>query len=419
MQSSLRILAGSPARPTAERFLAGWIARITGPHLDGEKPQRKSADRARYWRLWLWTFGIWTVLGLAQAGQYYFFPDPQDGPVSLTRALGLGFGLWYTWALLWLIAFPLARRFPLGSNHWRGPLALHMAAAIYFSAIKLVIDYPIIKLLYCPTPEKLTFPVFLHMACSGPFLRYILYYWAMIGVAHALDYYGKYREGELHAAELEAGLVRAQLQLLKSQLQPHFLFNTLNAISALVHTDVEAADRVLARLGDLLRLALEDFGLQEAPLARELEVVRAYLEIEQARLGPRLSIVQDVAANTLDAWVPTFLLQPLVENSIRHGIAPRAGRGRIEIRAWRDRDVLHLEVRDDGPGFPAKMTAGGVGLSNTRARLFHLYGEAQRLQTRNDPRGGCFVQVTLPFREQVEFPFDDGRTPDDPSADRR
>jgi anti-sigma regulatory factor (Ser/Thr protein kinase) len=419
MRSPVPIPTGSLARPAAERFLVGWLARITEPHLNGHRPRMKSAYRSRYWRLWLWTFGIWTVLGLAQAGQYYFFPDPGDGPLSLTRALGLGFGLWYTWALLWLVAFPLARSFPLGSNHWRGPLALHTAAAIYFAAIKIVIDYPIIKLLYCPTPEKLTFPVFLQMACSGPFLRYILYYWAMIGVAHALDYYGKYREGELHAAELEAGLVRAQLQLLKSQLHPHFLFNTLNAISALVHTDVEAADRMLARLGELLRLALEDFGLQEAPLAREMEVVRSYLEIEQARLGSRLSINLDVAANTLDAWVPTFLLQPLVENSIRHGIAPRAGRGHIEVRAWRDRDVLHLEVRDDGPGFPPKLTSGGVGLANTRARLFHLYGEAQRLQTRNDPRGGCVVQVTLPFRDQVENLFDDGRTPDDSSADRR
>ncbi len=241
----------------------------------------------------------------------------------------------------------------------------------------------------------------------------------MIGVAHALDYYGKYREGELHAAELEAGLARAQLQLLKSQLHPHFLFNTLNAISALVHTDVEAADRMLARLGDLLRLALEDFGLQEAPLARELEVVRSYLEIEQARLGSRLSIIVDVGPDTLDAWVPTFLLQPLIENSIRHGIAPRAGKGRIEVHARRDREVLHLEVRDDGPGFPALPPCGGVGLANTRARLFHLYGEAQRLQTRNEPRGGCVVQVTVPFREQAENFFDDGRTPDVANADRR
>ncbi len=140
---------------------------MSSPHRNGQKPQRVPAYRSRYWRLWLWTFGIWTVLGLAQAGQYYFFPDPADGPVPLMRALGLGFGLWYTWALLWLIALPLARRFPLGSHHWRGPLALHMAAAVYFAAIKLVIDYPIIKLLYCPTPELLTFPVFLQMAFSG------------------------------------------------------------------------------------------------------------------------------------------------------------------------------------------------------------------------------------------------------------
>jgi two-component system, LytTR family, sensor kinase len=158
--------------------------------------------------------------------------------------------------------------------------------------------------------------------------------------------------------------------------------------------------------------------LQEAPLARELEVVRSYLEIEQARLGPRLSVCLDVGADALDACVPTFLLQPLVENSIRHGIAPRAAPGRIEVRARRDRDWLHLEVRDDGLGLPAQPASGGVGLTNTRARLFHLYGEAQRLEACNDPRGGCVVQVTLPYREQVETSVEDVRDADDRNADR-
>jgi LytS/YehU family sensor histidine kinase len=255
------------------------------------------------------------------------------------------------------------------------------------------------------------------MAFADQFLRYILYYWAMIGVGHALDYYGKYRDGELRAAQLEIGLAHARLQLLKSQLQPHFLFNTLNAISALVYTNAEAADRTVARLGDLLRLALEDFGVQEAPLARELEVLRSYLDIEQTRLGDRLTVCWDVGPDTTDALVPTFLLQPLVENAIHHGVAPRSDPGRIEISVWRRGGLLHLRVRDDGPGLPAGPISGGVGLANTRARLFHLYGAAQRLEMGNDPRGGCAVQVTLPFRELAEINGEATRVADDPHPD--
>jgi len=208
--------------------------------------------------------------------------------------------------------------------------------------------------------------------------------------------------------------------LLKTQLQPHFLFNTLNAISALVHVDVEAADRMLVRLGDLLRIALEDFGVQEAPLARELEAARAYLEIEQARLGPRLHVQWDIAPDTGDALVPTFLLQPLIENAVHHGIAPRTEAGRIDIRIRREDTELHLEVHDDGPGLAAGGTAaGGVGLANTRARLLHLYGTAQRLEVSNGRYGGCMARVILPFRELATESADNTREYHDSHTHRR
>jgi two-component system, LytTR family, sensor kinase len=223
----------------------------------------------------------------------------------------------------------------------------------------------------------------------------------------------------LRAAHLETGLTRARLQLLKTQLHPHFLFNTLNAVAALIYTDVEAAERVLARLGDLLRLALEDFGVQEAPLARELEVIRYYLEIEQARLGPRLRVCWKIAPEVTDALVPTFLLQPLIENAIRHGIAPRSEPGRIEVRAWREGAELCLEVRDDGPGLQVKAKpGGGVGLANTRARLLHLYGAEQHFEIVNDPRGGCVARVRLPFYEPVASGADPMRDADDTHVDR-
>jgi LytS/YehU family sensor histidine kinase len=163
----------------------------------------------------------------------------------------------------------------------------------------------------------------------------------------------------------------------------------------------------LARLGDLLRLALEDFGVQEAPLARELEVLRSYLDIEQTRLGHRLTVCWNVGPDTTNALVPTLLLQPLVENAIHHGIAPRSESGRIEIVVWRHDGALYLHVRDDGPGLPAGPVKGGVGVANTRARLLHLYGAAQQLQIDNDPRGGCVVKVMLPFHEPAEIPSED------------
>jgi anti-sigma regulatory factor (Ser/Thr protein kinase) len=370
-------------------------------------------------RWWALAFAVCTLLGLGESLRSYLVPSSPTNPLSLARSLGLGFGLWYAWGLLWLFAFPLARRFPLGGGGWRGRLALHAAACLAFAAAKIVLDYPVIKYFYCPAPERLPFALFLRSAFAGQFYGYVLYCWAMTGVAHALDYYGKYRERELHAARLEAGLARAQLQLLKTQLQPHFLFNALNAVSALVHTDPEGADRMLATLGDLLRRTLEDFGVQEAPLARELELARAYLEIEQVRLGPRLRIRLDVAPDATDAYVPTFLLQPLIENAIRHGVAPRPEPGRVEVRVHRERELLRLEVRDDGPGLPARPAGGGgVGLANTRARLFHLYGAAQRLEMGNDPRGGCKVTVTLPFRAQEGGPLANGNGHDDPHPDR-
>jgi hypothetical protein len=378
--------------------------------------QRTPAAVARPRRVGLLLFLIWSLVSLGTAAQYYFFPDPDDFPnpdiglMAAARALGLGFALWYSWGLLGLFAFRLAQRFPLEAHHWPKRLAIHAVACLAFAAVKIVVDYPIIRHLYCPSPHVLTFPVFVFMGLRGPFLRYILYYWATMGACHALDYNGKYRDGELQAARLETGLTRARLQLLKMQLQPHFLFNTLNAISALVHVDVEAADRMLARLGDLLRLALEDFGVQEASLARELEIARAYLEIQQARLGPRLHVEWDIAADLGEALVPTFLLQSLIENAIHHGIAPQSEPGRIAIRARRQGAELHLEVSDDGPGLAEINTAkSGVGLANTRARLLHLYGTAQGVELRNGGHTGCVARVILPFREPAAGAAENGR----------
>ena len=226
-------------------------------------------------------------------------------------------------------------------------------------------------------------------------------YFAIVGATHALDYYRRFRERELHAAQLEGQLAQTQLQMLKMQLHPHFLFNTLNAISALMHRDLDLADRMIARLGDLLRMTLQNSGTQEVGFRHELEFIRAYLEIEQARLGPRLKVSMKCEPEVMDAAVPNLVWQPVVENAIRHGIAPRPEGGRLWMRAQRIGNRLHMEVSDDGPGLPdgpAGVLGKGIGLSNTRARLEQLYGGDHHFELSNRPGGGLCVTLTIPFR---------------------
>ncbi|MDQ3323690.1 MAG: histidine kinase [Acidobacteriota bacterium] len=219
-------------------------------------------------------------------------------------------------------------------------------------------------------------------------------YAAIVGISHAAFYYRRYHERS-------AQLARAHLQTLQMQLQPHFLFNTLNTISELVHRDPQAADRTIARLGDLLRLALETEHLPEVSLRQELEFLGKYLEIEKTRFHDRLTVDFAVEAETLDACLPSMILQPLLENALRHGIATRPGAGIIGIRAERFDGMLQLKISDNGGGI-ADAGAGnlreGIGLSNTRARLRQLYGTRQTLILHNSESGGLEVILQIPFR---------------------
>jgi len=227
-------------------------------------------------------------------------------------------------------------------------------------------------------------------------------YWAIVGLSHALRYNGEARDRELRESQLETHLVEAQLQALQRQLQPHFLFNTLNTISALMHRDVDAADNMIAKLSDLLRISLHNVGTQEVPLKEELDFLSKYLEIEQSRFRDRLTVVFDVQPDTLDALVPHLVLQPLVENSIKHGIGPRPTPGRIEIRSRRTGSLLELEVKDNGLGLSAARLTDfnrGVGLANTRSRLQHLYGSSHRFEFRQPAGGGLSVLVAIPLVE--------------------
>ena len=223
-----------------------------------------------------------------------------------------------------------------------------------------------------------------------------------MSVTHAWRLYQRVQERDRRTLELTARLSQAKLEALRLQLQPHFLFNTLNTISSLVHRDVDAADEMITNLSELLRLSL-DVGEQEVPLRRELEILDCYLAIEQARLGRRLRVERQIDEAALDGLVPSLVLQPVVENAVRHGLEPRVAPGTITIRAERVADILRLVVTDDGPGLKpadARTERRGIGLANTEARLRELHGPAARLVLREPPDGGVRVEIELPFRRR-------------------
>jgi two-component sensor histidine kinase len=230
-------------------------------------------------------------------------------------------------------------------------------------------------------------------------------YWAIVCVTWVVSSYQQLRERERRTLELEARLMQSNLQALKTQLQPHFLFNTLNAIASLVRQNPDAAEDMIGSLSDFLRMVLDTAQQHEVPLRREIEFLGLYLEIQQARFGERLRIQKEIEPAALNVSVPALILQPLVENSVRHGIEPRETGGTIFIRARRKETSLQFEIRDDGEGLKAGQLAAlreGVGLSNTKARLQELYGEAHRFQITPNAEGGLTVTVELPWRAVTE-----------------
>jgi len=343
-------------------------------------------------------FVFWTLIGLSFAIQFYLSSYKAGRPVTWAQAVGWSMGDWYVWALMSLPIIQLARRFRFDDVKWGRNVLVHLGASAICSVVYMVLRAWVGQAQSRLGGQAVSFAETFTPLLVKTFHLNLLIYWVIVSVHHAFDYYRQMQARELRAAELEKRLAQARLQALQMQLNPHFLFNTLHAISSLMHKDVEAADRMIARLSDLLRFALESGDAQEVPLRQELDFLSRYLEIEQTRFGDRLAVDLDIATDTLDALVPNLVLQPLVENAIRHGIEPRAKPGRIHLRARREHRRLKLEVRDNGVGLsPGGPPAEGVGLSNTRARLLQLYGEGHRFDLGNSPDGGLVVCVELPF----------------------
>ena len=340
-----------------------------------------------------------TFLALLYAARGIFISVSQQRPIDWVRLVGFEFVYWYVWVAFTPLVLWFARKFDLQGNATTSLLALiafGLLIAPLQATVEFSIAYSIDYLRGVPAAEMLQRQRILPRAIAvETFGNFIVY--ALIVCGHyAYVYYQKYREREMRSVELEGRLAQAELQNLKMQLHPHFLFNTLHTISVLMMRDANLANRMLIRLSDLLRITLDNTGSHMVPLKQELDFLRGYLEIEQTRFQDRLTVNIDVQPAALDAQVPNLILQPLVENAIRHGIASQPGSGAIQLEAWIDGPVLRLQVSDDGPGLDGSFKKG-IGLTNTEARLQQLYGASHSFDIHNTPDGGVEVTITIPF----------------------
>lgn len=368
------------------------------------------------------TLAVATAVALLLASQLVLFTSSINRPIPWSTALASGFRDTLLWAALLPLIFWLTAQFPLTGGRWLTSLPVHLAGIAAVALLYANLHTLITHVLWADVLEPSRWPF--GRGGGGPpggrrgpppppptwyemnrffittrihFL--VLTYGLLAGVWHWLDHNRRLRERERQATELSRQLAEARLQALRMQLNPHFLFNTLNAIASLVHRNPRAADEMIGCLSDFLRLTLAAGSRSEITLREELEFARRYLDIERVRFGERLTVEESIASDTLEAEVPALVLQPLIENAVRHGIEPGMAGGVLRLSARRDGDMLELRVSDTGRGLPGGQPARlGVGVSNTIARLRELHGERASLEWRSPPGGGTEVVIRLPCR---------------------
>jgi two-component system, LytTR family, sensor kinase len=332
---------------------------------------------------------------IVEASQNYIAQINFGRPVPYTESIRRTLPSWVIIAVLTPGALYLARRFPIERARWQRVIGVHLTGAATFAFLHLAGTASF----YAMAEHNLNvLPLLLNKFISAYFILDMLIYCGIVGASHAIHYYREAKARELAATQLQQSLTDARLAALRGQLNPHFLFNTLNAITTMAlkreHDNVVAT---LGYLSELLRVSLDDRLPQEVALADELELLERYLEIQRIRFGERLTVRQEIADDTLGALVPIMVLQPLAENAIVHGIAPVPGPGELTLKAERRDGELVLEVSDSGRGFDVEHGTG-IGLTNTHARLAQLYGDRATLTVGAGPSGGARVSVAIPFR---------------------
>lgn len=348
-------------------------------------------------RKWLWYWGAWTLLALYMSSWDIAMSKQPD----MARLLGMNFLQNFVWGLLGLVLVRLSDHRPIESfslRDWR-TWGLHLGTSLLVAAVGLFAAYLIYLGFYAHEWKMSSHP-------GGYFSRLPYFYrnyfhanlllmWALMGALHGYRIYRKFRAREVEAARLEARFAEAQNHALRMQLQPHFLFNTLNSVSSLIHSNPEGADRMISRLGDFLRMTLDASPDQLVPLRKELAFIEAYLAIERVRFQERLQVRLEIPLDLMGVLVPSFILQPLVENALKHGLSDRSQSGVLIVRARRDSEFLVLEVQDDGEGFVSGRE--GVGLTNVRARLGLLYKWRHHIDILGAPGKGTLVVLRIPL----------------------
>lgn len=342
---------------------------------------------------------IWLFLLLTTISKSYFYVLRSGGEVEAGYLILRAFLIWGILAIFSPLFIKLAKRFPLeGTSYFN--IGLHiffslifvpLHAVLYRSAIILVYDIPFTgSELWDDIPSIMSW-----LGIIGP-----LSYWLIIGAFNLRKYYEQYKERQLRNMEMRAELASIRLHVLKVQLHPHFLFNTLHNINSLIHESPNTAKRVLILLKRFLQISINRVDQQKVPLMDELEFTGTYLAIERTRFSNRLTIETDIDKDTLEAEVPSFLLQPLVENAVKHGISKKLQPGILKITSQKQDRLLRLMVEDNGPGLSGTVDSGGVGLENIRQRLTQLYSEAS-FELLPSELGGLKVQIEIPLSYSV------------------
>lgn len=367
---------------------------------NAEAPPGGQPDPQSRLKRWGYAWAAWTALALLFTMQDYIGlkGTPRETPFAemlLHKLLA-----WWLWAALSPVIIAFTRRFPISGRHAIRNVLLHIPVGFVCSVAMLVLFIIIGEPLGLANRMDAPFVEIVVLSYKRAFGIYFAIYAGTVLFNHALEFYRAYRRRERLALQLEARLAEARLDALRTQLQPHFLFNTLHGISALMEQDITAARRMISRLSHLLRLSLENDAAQEVALSNELEFLEQYVEIQRMRFHDRLTVTIKAEPETLDLRVPRLILQPLVENSIRYGLARHAPAGRIAVTAALEGAQLRIVVRDDGPGLEGDIREG-VGIGNTRARLEHLYGSDHQFTIGNAPEGGCIVTIIIPARPVI------------------
>lgn len=379
-------------------------------HASAEHPESGATWRQRWlrdaitWRTWLLALAVWTLVSAFLGGAEVAARLLAERPPAPVNASLLVVYVLHTvlWVPVTIAVLQVTRRFPLERGRMLGSALALLVVGVALTTTRIVAYLALGRVIgeTLGLARGRTDDVYavLHYGAQD-----LSYYGIAVLVIHTLRHARAVREREVTRAQLEGQLAQAQLQALKGQIHPHFLFNTLHAISTLVREDAARAERMIASLSDLLRSTLTHQRTQEVAVREELATLASYVEIEQTRLGERLTVTVDAEPDVRDARLPHLLLQPLVENAIRHGISPRLRPGHVRVGVARSGAWLHLVVADDGRGFVGPPRPGAIGLANCRARLAQLYGAFHRFDLHSVPGEGTRIEITIPFHPASEL----------------